>query len=198
MEIKELHCIYCLNEIFEDNWVCPSCESFISLVEDEGIKFKSKFKLMGLIRDRSCEHCGYLFNREILELIKLKEQKHVTDEQQKEWGRLFIPCPECRSLSYKTIKVYHLLHEKWRPYTIKIEENLVTKEKELVWYDKQYLKLGKTQKLAPKSELSKIGEKFPKKKELETHYTIYNPLKKQGTPTELDYDLVKIFRNKKK
>jgi len=190
--MEKLNCIYCNYGSFKDIWVCPSCKSFISLVEDEGIKFEpiSRFKLMRLLRDRSCEHCGYLFNREILELIKLKEKKHVTDEQQKDRGRLFIPCPECRSLSQKIIKMYPLLLE--------IEENLVTKEKELVWHDKQYLKHGILPKLAPKPELSKIGEKFPKKKELETHYWRYNPLKKQRTPTELDYELVKRFRNKKK
>ncbi|MFX0024411.1 MAG: hypothetical protein ACFE9S_18980 [Candidatus Hermodarchaeota archaeon] len=90
-------CYYCGKRIPDNKWVCASCQFFISLAEAEGLKLRPKFLKSLLSLDRVCGYCGYKFNYEIIELLKLNKKKRLKADQIRTLYSIF--CPMCRSFS---------------------------------------------------------------------------------------------------
>ena len=170
----EKKCLYCREEIPEAIGICSSCESFISMVKDEGLEFKPDCFFILFSEDMLCEHCGYIFNREIIEYLKLKENAQITEEQQKDCIRLIF-CPECRRYSKGMYDYYQRI----------IYKNTIGYQRMKAYLDEKWEKEWKP--------------KFTRKPfDLKSHYRGYNPLKKQEILPKLDKELTKRIRVKRK
>ncbi|MFX1269848.1 MAG: hypothetical protein ACFFAK_17950 [Promethearchaeota archaeon] len=129
MEKKE--CNVCSKEIPEDKLICSSCQSYFSMLKEpmNSGEINRTEGLLTMQVDRSCEHCGYIFNREFIEMLKLKEKDRLKDRQKEKIEftevvcvKLFW-CPECGYLSEKIVHRYRpIIHRERkigseRPFT---------------------------------------------------------------------------------
>jgi len=173
----EFKCLYCFKEILEPIVVCNSCESLLSLVKDEGLSPLSLIRELHLVlsRDRSCERCGYIFNREILEFLKLTKNIQITDEQRDNCSKLLF-CPECRSFSKKMYEYYNQM----------IYKKTIGYQRMKAYLDEKWEKEWKP---ISKKERESI---------LPSYYRGYNPLKKQEILPKLDKELTKRIRVRRK
>lgn len=88
--------------------VCASCQLFVSLAKAEGLKLRPRFLKTLISRDRVCGYCGYKFNHEIIEILKINKKTRLGVNQIRKRYNIF--CPMCRSFSKFLDRFYDLIN----------------------------------------------------------------------------------------